>query len=243
MAEGIGLDVAFQEWFYESRTVSGNLNPTVDGTYHAYVHLGTVSLQIHVLKRDTGYRPGSYDAGHSPKPCQGPGMEPFNLLHPRMPVEEQEAMAEFRKVLGYGRDMREGFPHLRDGLGIEAGCRQFVVRGGSDVCQAAILFEQTSPFDLTDADDLIQSRGHKGFAAQLAMECDRKSMGLVTNALHEMGGRRVRTKHNGVFSTGQENPFIFLAACLGQSNNCQVSDGRPVSALPWLPRAGLILHR
>jgi long-chain fatty acid transport protein len=44
--KGIGLDVAFQEWFYEPRTVSGNLNPTVNGTYHAYVHLGTVSVKF-----------------------------------------------------------------------------------------------------------------------------------------------------------------------------------------------------
>ncbi len=44
--KAIGLDIAFQEWFYESRTVSGNLNPTVDGTYHAFVHLGTVSLKM-----------------------------------------------------------------------------------------------------------------------------------------------------------------------------------------------------
>jgi long-chain fatty acid transport protein len=44
--KGIGLDVAFQEWFYESRAVIGNLNPTVDGTYHAYVHLGTVSAKF-----------------------------------------------------------------------------------------------------------------------------------------------------------------------------------------------------
>ena len=44
--KAIGLDVAFQEWFYESRTVASNLNPTVDGTYHAYVHLGTVSLKM-----------------------------------------------------------------------------------------------------------------------------------------------------------------------------------------------------
>jgi long-chain fatty acid transport protein len=44
--KAIGLDAAFQEWFYESRTVTGNLNPTVDGTYHAYVHLGTVSLKF-----------------------------------------------------------------------------------------------------------------------------------------------------------------------------------------------------
>ena len=44
--KAIGLDAAFQEWFYEPRTVAGNLNSTVDGTYHAYVHLGTVSLKF-----------------------------------------------------------------------------------------------------------------------------------------------------------------------------------------------------
>jgi long-chain fatty acid transport protein len=44
--KAIGLDVAFQEWFYEPRTVSGNLIPTVDGTYDAYVHLGTVSMKF-----------------------------------------------------------------------------------------------------------------------------------------------------------------------------------------------------
>ena len=44
--KGIGLDAAFQEWFYEPRTVTGNRAPTVDGTYHAYVHLGSVSLKF-----------------------------------------------------------------------------------------------------------------------------------------------------------------------------------------------------
>jgi long-chain fatty acid transport protein len=44
--KAIGLDMAFQEGFYEPRTVTGNLNPTVNGTYHAYVHLGTVSLKF-----------------------------------------------------------------------------------------------------------------------------------------------------------------------------------------------------
>jgi long-chain fatty acid transport protein len=44
--KAIGLDVAFQEWFYEPRTVAGNLIPAVDGTYHAYVHLGTVSFKV-----------------------------------------------------------------------------------------------------------------------------------------------------------------------------------------------------
>lgn len=43
--KGIGLDLAYQEWFYESRTVVGNLNPTVDGSYHAFVHLGTLSFR------------------------------------------------------------------------------------------------------------------------------------------------------------------------------------------------------
>ena len=43
--KGIGLDLAYQEWFYESRTVVDNLNPTVNGTYHAFVHLGTLSLR------------------------------------------------------------------------------------------------------------------------------------------------------------------------------------------------------
>jgi long-chain fatty acid transport protein len=44
--KALGLDNAFQEWFYEPRTVAGNLNPAVDGTYHTFVHLGTVSLQM-----------------------------------------------------------------------------------------------------------------------------------------------------------------------------------------------------
>ena len=44
--KAIGLDMAFQEWFYESRTVAGTLNPTVDGTYNASVHSGTVSVKF-----------------------------------------------------------------------------------------------------------------------------------------------------------------------------------------------------
>jgi long-chain fatty acid transport protein len=45
LPKGIGLDLAYQEWFYESRRILGNLNPTVDGAYHAVVHLGTFSLR------------------------------------------------------------------------------------------------------------------------------------------------------------------------------------------------------
>lgn len=44
--KAIGFDVAYQEWIYEPHTVSGNLNPTVNGTYYAYVHLGTFSFKF-----------------------------------------------------------------------------------------------------------------------------------------------------------------------------------------------------
>ena len=44
-SKALGLDLAYQEWFYESHTIVGNLNPTVDGTYHAFVHLGIFSLR------------------------------------------------------------------------------------------------------------------------------------------------------------------------------------------------------
>ncbi|TKB64966.1 MAG: long-chain fatty acid transporter [Nitrospira sp.] len=44
--KAIGMDVAFQEWFYEPRTVTGNLNSTVNGAYHAFVHLGTFSFKF-----------------------------------------------------------------------------------------------------------------------------------------------------------------------------------------------------
>lgn len=44
--KGIGVDVAYQEWFYEPHRVTGNQNPTVNGTYHAFVHLGIVSVKL-----------------------------------------------------------------------------------------------------------------------------------------------------------------------------------------------------
>lgn len=44
--KAIGFDVAYQEWFYEPHTVAENVNPTVNGTYHAFVHLGTFSFKF-----------------------------------------------------------------------------------------------------------------------------------------------------------------------------------------------------
>ena len=42
----IGVDVAYQAWIYEPFTVTGNLNPAVNGTYHASVHVGVVSFKF-----------------------------------------------------------------------------------------------------------------------------------------------------------------------------------------------------
>lgn len=43
--KAIGFDAAYQEWFYDSFSVSGNVNPTVDGSYDASIHLGTFSFK------------------------------------------------------------------------------------------------------------------------------------------------------------------------------------------------------
>lgn len=43
--KGIGVDLAYQEWFYDPFIVTGNVNPTVNGTYHVFVHLGAFSFQ------------------------------------------------------------------------------------------------------------------------------------------------------------------------------------------------------
>lgn len=44
--KAMGIDIAYQEWFYEPHTVAGNQNPTVNGTYHAFVHLGIFSFKF-----------------------------------------------------------------------------------------------------------------------------------------------------------------------------------------------------
>jgi long-chain fatty acid transport protein len=44
--KGIGLDLSFQAALYEDRTVSGNRNPTVDGTYRTTLYLGSGSIRM-----------------------------------------------------------------------------------------------------------------------------------------------------------------------------------------------------
>ena len=41
-----GIDVAYQALLYENRTVSGNINPTVNGTYQTTYHVGSVNLRV-----------------------------------------------------------------------------------------------------------------------------------------------------------------------------------------------------
>ena len=44
--KAIGIDLSFQAALYEDRTVSGNRNPTVDGTYRTTLFLGSASIRM-----------------------------------------------------------------------------------------------------------------------------------------------------------------------------------------------------
>lgn len=44
--KAIGLDLAYQAWLFESRTVAGNQNPTVNGTYQATSHVGVATIRV-----------------------------------------------------------------------------------------------------------------------------------------------------------------------------------------------------
>ena len=45
-SKSIGLDLSYQAGFYENRTVAGNTNPAVNGTYQTMIHAGGVSLRV-----------------------------------------------------------------------------------------------------------------------------------------------------------------------------------------------------
>ncbi|HKW85919.1 MAG TPA: outer membrane protein transport protein [Nitrospiraceae bacterium] len=44
--KAIGLDLAYQALLYETRTVSGNINPTIDGRYQTTYHTGAINLRV-----------------------------------------------------------------------------------------------------------------------------------------------------------------------------------------------------
>ena len=44
--KAIGLDLSYQVAFYEDRTVAGNRNPTVNGTYQTLLHNGGLSIRV-----------------------------------------------------------------------------------------------------------------------------------------------------------------------------------------------------
>ena len=43
---GIGLDLAYQALLYQSRTISNNMNPVVNGTWDTTFHIGALNLRI-----------------------------------------------------------------------------------------------------------------------------------------------------------------------------------------------------
>ena len=44
--KGLGIDLAYQAILYEARTVAGNVNPTVNGTYRTTLHVGSLNLRV-----------------------------------------------------------------------------------------------------------------------------------------------------------------------------------------------------
>jgi long-chain fatty acid transport protein len=44
--KGIGLDLAYKAVLYENRTITGNLNPTVNGAYSTTLHVGSVNVRV-----------------------------------------------------------------------------------------------------------------------------------------------------------------------------------------------------
>lgn len=44
--KGIGLDVAYKNQLYESRTITNNLRPVINGTYDTILHAGVLNLRI-----------------------------------------------------------------------------------------------------------------------------------------------------------------------------------------------------
>jgi hypothetical protein len=44
--EGVGIDEVYLALLFESPTVTGNPNPTVNGTYRTNTHVGSVMMRI-----------------------------------------------------------------------------------------------------------------------------------------------------------------------------------------------------
>jgi long-chain fatty acid transport protein len=44
--EALGIDVSCQALLFESRTVTGNPNPTVNGIYQTSTHVGSMTMRV-----------------------------------------------------------------------------------------------------------------------------------------------------------------------------------------------------
>lgn len=47
-ARTMGLDLAYNLILFEPRTVQGNPNPNVDGSYHAITHVGSINFRLNL---------------------------------------------------------------------------------------------------------------------------------------------------------------------------------------------------
>ncbi len=44
--KGLGIDLAYQAILYETRTIAGNVNPTVNGTFRSTLHVGSLNVRV-----------------------------------------------------------------------------------------------------------------------------------------------------------------------------------------------------
>ena len=44
--KGLGIDLAYQAILYEARTIAGNVNPTVNGTFRGTLHVGSLNVRV-----------------------------------------------------------------------------------------------------------------------------------------------------------------------------------------------------
>ena len=44
--KGLGIDLAYQAILYEARTIAGNVNPTVNGTFRSTLHVGSLNVRV-----------------------------------------------------------------------------------------------------------------------------------------------------------------------------------------------------
>lgn len=86
-------------------------------------------------------------------------------------------------------DGDEGVAESGYGGLVETGRFELLIGGDGDGVETAELFQESFPTNRADTGDLVQLRRQEGLAAQIPVIGHGEPVGLVTNALDEMGGR------------------------------------------------------